>query len=717
MDLIVTDANGIDQGVLRGYTLDEAYGADENDFTLTVPVSSHILSAGCRWYLEDVQDGQCIGTEYGGIVDSIATDTGAQTVTYSGRTWHGVLESRVIAPDSGQDYLYVSGDANDVLRMLIERIGLSGLFTVSEDVSEVQIAGYQFPRYVMGYSGICDMLYKNGGKLTMAHVGQHVVLSAVPYCDYSNDEEWDSSQIDLSMKQSLRPVNHLICLGQGDLKDRAVIHLFTDEGGGVQPYAVTDHPLQDSDYILDTSQKVLFGLDEVVDVYDYSSAEVRTNYLPLTVQPADWASAYSDYYELSEGGDYDAVEAVESTVPVPLTKRPSDWSTNYTDYYYKSGSSYENLEPVEKYELTTAKPANWDAYCDEFFVPKSDGVTSGYDNVEWNKTYSYQVQTSKPTDWEDNYGGYYRKSGSEYVSVNGVEHETQYKRLTKCPSDWSKNYASYFYYFWDGAKGEYRSVSADTFNYYKLHTAMPTDWISSWKWGKVVSTAKNKKTSKCEIRSSYYVKNSKGKYVEATYTFTQSYKNAKNSKLPSAAVIKKLWKKKKFYSKYSSDRAPKWNSYAGKYAMYSGYTPDETAPPWKANTYYIQIENRVAPAWAANKYYERKEYPPKWKSNTYYADDDTPHAPKWQSGRYFYAVEDRYAELVEGGIEQLEELSAADEISIDLGELGGNYDIGDVVGATDNETGISVWQPVTKKILKIEDGTMSLSYEIGGNVT
>lgn len=717
MDLIIADANGIDQGVLCGYTLDVAFGSDENDFQLTVPVSQHSLSAGCRWYLEDVQDGQCTGTEYGGIVDSIATDTGAQTVAYGGRTWHGVLEGRAIQPDSGQDYLYVAGDAHEILRMLIERMGLTELFAAPDENSEVQIAGYQFPRYVMGYSGICDMLHKNGGKLAMAHIGQKVVLSAVPYCDYSNDEEWDSSQIDFSMTQCFRPVNHLICLGQGDLKDRAVIHLFTDEGGGVQPYAVTDQPVQDSDYILDDSQQVLFGLDEVCDVYDYSSAEIRTNYLPLTAQPADWASKYMEYYERNEDGDYDAVEAVESTVPVLLTKRPSDWTTNYEDYYYKSGSGYKNLEPVERYELTASKPENWDAYCDEYFVPKSDGVTSGYDNVDWNKTYTYQVQTFKPTDWEDNYGNYYQKSGSEYAAVSGVEHGTQYSRLSRCPSDWTQNYASYFYYFWDGVKGEYRSVSADTYNYYKVHTAMPTDWVSSWKWSKIVSTAKNKKTSKCEITSSYYVKNSKGRYVAAAYTFTQSYKNAKSSKLPSAAVLKKIWRKNKYYSQYSTDRAPAWNAYAGKYAMYSGYTPDATAPAWKAGTYYIQIEHRAAPAWMANKYYERKEYPPTWRANTYYGDDDTPHAPAWKRGKYFRAAADRYAELVENGIEQLAELSAADEISIDLGELGGNYDIGDVVGATDSTTGISVWQPVTKKILKIDDGAMSLSYEIGGNAT
>lgn len=32
MDLIYTDINGEDAGILHGYTLDEAYGDDENDF-------------------------------------------------------------------------------------------------------------------------------------------------------------------------------------------------------------------------------------------------------------------------------------------------------------------------------------------------------------------------------------------------------------------------------------------------------------------------------------------------------------------------------------------------------------------------------------------------------------------------------------------------------------------------------------------------------------
>ena len=40
--------------------------------------------------------------------------------------------------------------------------------------------------------------------------------------------------------------------------------------------------------------------------------------------------------------------------------------------------------------------------------------------------------------------------------------------------------------------------------------------------------------------------------------------------------------------------------------------------------------------------------------------------------------------------------------------------IGDIVGAKENVTGISVWQPITKKIIKIINGKINIDYEVGG---
>ena len=102
MDLIYADETRKDIGVINSYDLDMAYGKDENDFTCSVDRSDHCCREGFYIYAE--------GTEYGGIVDSIKVDTENDAITYKGRTWHGVLEKKVICPDPGDDYLVVTGE-------------------------------------------------------------------------------------------------------------------------------------------------------------------------------------------------------------------------------------------------------------------------------------------------------------------------------------------------------------------------------------------------------------------------------------------------------------------------------------------------------------------------------------------------------------------------------------------------------------------------------
>lgn len=247
MDLIYTDKRARDVGVLLDYEMDLAFGSDENNFECTIDLDSHCCEPGCFLYFE--------GTEYGGIVDMLRVDTGSANVTYGGRTWHGILESKVLSPDTGQDYLVLNGDANVVLQSLIIRMGLAELFQASAEPSGLKISSYKMPRYVSGYSGIRKMLASVGGKLSITYQNGIVMLAAVPLIDLSQDEEWDSSQIDFVIENNRRPVNHLVCLGKGDLKDREVVHLYADASGRI------------------SEAQSLTGLDEVMETYDYPNAE------------------------------------------------------------------------------------------------------------------------------------------------------------------------------------------------------------------------------------------------------------------------------------------------------------------------------------------------------------------------------------------------------------------------------------------------------------
>lgn len=250
MDLIYTNAQRVDQGTFSTYALDMSYGADENDFELTLGANEPMLETDAVIFIEN--------TEYGGTVDGLKTRTNGETITYSGRTWHGILNSKVIQPDTGEDYLIVSGDANEVIAFLLARLGLSGLFVAAESLSGIDISGYQFRRYCFGYDGLKDMLSDNGAKLMIVWENRSVVLSAAPVVDYSK-APIDGDIATLSVEQRRNKVNHLICLGKGDLAAREVIHLYVDQFGRIG----------DVQYYT--------GLAEIVDTYENSNSDDLRN--------------------------------------------------------------------------------------------------------------------------------------------------------------------------------------------------------------------------------------------------------------------------------------------------------------------------------------------------------------------------------------------------------------------------------------------------------
>lgn len=224
MDLIYTNANRADQGILKTHAFDLSYGSAENDYELTLGADEPVLEYGAILYIE--------GTEYGGVVDAVKTSTNGDTITYKGRTWHGILNSKVIEPNTGESHLVVSGDANEILQSLIARLGLSDLFVAIENLSGVNIPEYKFNRYCKGYDGIRAMLAKNGAKLKIAWKGRCVYLSAEPITDYT-DSPLDGDTATLTVEHHENKVNHLICLGRGELVEREIIHLYVDQFGRI----------------------------------------------------------------------------------------------------------------------------------------------------------------------------------------------------------------------------------------------------------------------------------------------------------------------------------------------------------------------------------------------------------------------------------------------------------------------------------------------------
>ena len=624
MDLIYTDAVGQDIGVISNYILDLAYGSDENDFELTIPEGGPMMTADGRIYI--------IGTEYGGIVDGIGRDSEEGQTVYTGRTFHGVLENKVLCPDG--DYLILSGDANTVIARVIALLDVTDIFEAETQACGIVIQNYRVPRYVKGYTALKNMLESYGAKL-LFEVTENgkVKLSATYYCNYYASGEMEDSEMKYSITKNYNKVNHLICLGQGELSKRNVIHLFLDGNGTVQPYAKTDDPLQDGDYILDLRHQVLRGAKEIVEVYDYSSAETVENYLPVLARPTDWKDTYMDYYWLDEDG-YKEFEVTTADEYHLLLYCPGDWETNYSAYYQKKGEDYDSVEGTEETE-------------------------------------AYAILHIKPADWESSYEDYYLPSGSGYRSVSSDDAPLpRYELLQNMPADWGTNWENYYYWYSDGVTGEYKTTESRSVDRYEYHTTKPTDWEENY--------------------SSYYQRvGNEWKSVEGV-----------ERKIKSGGKVQTI------------TDPPKWSGQMGYATKYE----DRYAPDWQPGYYYAYIENS-APEWQDNKFYALYTIPsgaPKWEAGKYYElKQNVEQIPNFGTQVVYRKVEDHYATLVEGGLEKLAE-AGGDELDADL-DTAMKYDIGDIVGCTDEVTGITVAEAVTKKIVVVDSiEGITVEYKTGG---
>ena len=84
------------------------------------------------------------------------------------------------------------------------------------------------------HDGLVKMLKSVGYRLDIRYVQGSaneigwVQVQAVPIADYSKEYEFsEDNNMHFTMDENKRGVNHLICLGKGELQNRIVAHLYT----------------------------------------------------------------------------------------------------------------------------------------------------------------------------------------------------------------------------------------------------------------------------------------------------------------------------------------------------------------------------------------------------------------------------------------------------------------------------------------------------------
>ncbi len=201
-----------------------------------------------------------MGTEYGGIIGEVLTDTTLDYVELKGLTWRGRLAKKIIQPPARSDYKTVSGELHTVMKSLIEP-EFDGLFVVSQENTGVTVSNYKFDRYCTLLDGLTKMLKSKGYRLKLTFQREenepgYLYIEAVPIVDYSDQIELSQDcQLNYTMDDKRDGVNHLIVTGKGELQDRNVLHLYVQEDGSLG------------------KTQYYTGLQEIAEVYENTSTE------------------------------------------------------------------------------------------------------------------------------------------------------------------------------------------------------------------------------------------------------------------------------------------------------------------------------------------------------------------------------------------------------------------------------------------------------------
>lgn len=336
-DIIVAAPDGTELRCMLFSEYDFEIGDEENSFLVTIPRPEwESVANDSRIYIP--------GTEYGGLYKRLESDTKNNSVAVGGLTWRGMLQKKIISPPSGQDYATDSGELNAILGARVSA-AFPGLFVGSSESTGITVS-FQYQRYVTMYDGLKAMLKSVGYKMQIEYdqVLRKVVVSAVPIVDYSSEIEYSSDMsADYSMTIDRTGINHLVCLGSGELRNRIVEHLYVDGNGVI------------------SQTQTFFGENEIAEVYDYAGAS-RDDLIQSGVDQLKGELNLNEFrIELESEREVAVGDIVGSrdyitgyTVTAPITTKIVKFEDGFVNIEYKLSSDVE----IEQIPVTLTSEVN-----------------------------------------------------------------------------------------------------------------------------------------------------------------------------------------------------------------------------------------------------------------------------------------------------------------------------------------------------------------------
>lgn len=749
------DENFKELGIISDFTIDLAYGKDENDFEIKTPENE--MQQGYYWYIKD--------TEYGGVVDEIVAYTSTKEVTYKGRSWQGILNSysgmglprtnsEVLITSLGvedNDYIALKGRLDLILNEILNTdLKLNVTVGGIDDEVDIRLSANQ-----KIYDLLTDLCNQLNLKVKTYFDDGEWVVELVHNVNYTQGQYFDTSQYNITAISNKAVPNHLIGVYKKDGKS-IIKHIYTDEFGNVQPYYVLD-PIHDTpaynwEYKRALDNKIVEGKDEIVEVIEAGSTVERYDKVSAVVgidddhpygtegntpflrdndgnptEPVDWKEKYfTDYYHIkmkTEGGREvpDLTESGELQYELYIQDKehgdfepfiPQQTMSNYIwskswGSYYKRVEDTENPGWVYKFEPLT----------------DSDVVPTTYKEI-MNKDHITGAVRPEPVNWSNDYKNYYIKvtdtQGHEtFESVSGISKE--YMQLQS--ASYSTNINNYFQNHID----DY---------FYKWHYPkwkVEVWWKSGGKWKKAQVPKSVKSDIENDLKSSnvVYVKDSLKNYkVFGTMTlltaiqeygvYTSSGKKVGGLNTYKEVLFTKKIKVQRGNVKYIVHPQ---TTYKTNYISMDDYCKKTKQKKknlkYKANKYYKKVNYEIAPNWAKSSgdggwYY--KEFSSNTipdPSQTYYKFTDAIYPP-YKRGEAYKKVTDDYTTLCEEMIKKLNEYKEKSQtiepkLDTDIQE----FDVGDVVGGVHPFTKEEMTTRITKKIVKGGTFGVTVEYEIG----
>lgn len=695
MELIYTDENLIDLGVLKEAVSDFAYGKDENNFEITTTKRSAKLIMGGYCYYED--------TEYGGIVDAVEASNNDEEVKYGGRTWHGMLNSFIMTFES--EYLSYDGNQYTILdgvqaAALIEDLVSNTGLPITVDTSfEAELTPVSVDARLGLYDFIVAALKPSRLKIYFRY-NKGLTLYISGAADYDDADNFDYKQMSITASKGRKFTNHFILHNYEESENiHRTLHLYTDAAGNLQPYSLVDNPLRDEDYIYTDDNKVLTGADEVVTLLEGTSKIDNYRLEDASISTLDWRRLYTNYYEyvLKENSEdeYEYKQLKSEDDYIQLTSPPASWGYEWNRFYKEDGvdaqgnpkftqlSEADNTAnsrikyraltqnkynpPVLEEDVEIITAAQWEKVWDTqdlYFTRTWNGNIWVYTGVQGREDYYWRWLASKPYKWDE-------EKGSYYINDKYTEYEVKQYIKTK-------------------GKYVYNGVT------YKFNTH-------------------NRKNNKYKIGDKYLYQICKklNKYYAAGATGTSSGK-----------TIKTYWKKTKetvsngmvTIETYQKRRGKGVGSFSMKNRKWSEIAARETK------------EKQLPPVWMEPNdshtnpkgYFMKVQYSVGIPSFEYlvqhgykiYALYDK--FPAYQQNKFYLKVQDHFASLIEKAKEKLaEELDKLEEAKTDLNIETYEFDVGDYVGGINPLTNENFKSIVTKKIATIKATGSTVRYEIG----